>query len=181
MMNKALLLLMVPIFTFTACSSHAKELPLKEVQAKFRRDDTAMQQFFYLGKLHCLDKQVNWQNGLDKNSLFSKGYISMFNEMSALGRLMREDRLSQVFARFEQENIEKPARDADQVKICSDLYHSEKGKTVYLKTVSDRSNYFDAKRDNYHEKFNYMSEEEIRQNMTDYLKYGKIDIKRFVD
>ncbi|WP_303100193.1 hypothetical protein [Neisseria sp.] len=173
---------MLPLFTLTACSSHAKELPLKQVQEKLSRDEKALAHFLYLGKLHCLDSQLySYPADVFQEGSFNRAHQGLFNMHSNTTRLLRGDKLAAVFTRFERANLPEVKGDDDAVLACSSLYHSEKGKKLYLETIGNKANYMDGNPKDHVVYYNELDKEEVHQNLLDYLKYGQIDVRRLVD
>lgn len=154
----------------SACTSHAKSIPLKQVQEKLKSDDVAFSEFIALGKLHCLDSYFHHNNGAKPNELLMMGYTSIFNGLTAFTRLVDEQKLFNAFNTII--NPTQFQQITDPVSTCHLLYEKY-GQNLYQDFIIQKDNYMQTNPKHPSEKDHH------QQNMQDYLQYGKLDARRF--
>lgn len=160
----------------SALSNHTL---LNKVKEKLSNDQIAFDQFQYLGQLHCLDRYL--MNDDKKNNNFHNSYLELDFTLSPITRLFTEDGLDNTFKNFEK-SYPKAKRDTQQrldfnnyINICQNELSAEKLSNLYKKFINDLNNYHKPG-----EEYRNWEEEDIEQNMEDYLEYGKINYKRFL-
>lgn len=154
----------------SACTSHARSIPLKQLQEKLKSDEVALGEFVALGKLHCLDSYFHQNNGATPNELFTMGYATTFNGLTAFTRLVDEQKLFDIFnATTATAQLQKSI---DPVGACHVLYEKH-GQNLYQSFIMQKDNYI-------HTNPKHPSEQtHHQQNIQDYLQYGKLDARRF--
>lgn len=146
-----------------------------KVKEKLATDQIAFSQFQYLGQIYCLDGYLRH----DKN--FRKSYLELNDSLSTITRLFTQDGLHNTFIDFEKD-YPKVKRDNQRgldfnnyINICQNEFSAKKLSKPYKKLINNL--------DNYHtpgEIYRYRENEDIEQNMKDYLEYGKMDYRRFL-
>lgn len=80
--------LLLTLLFFIINNSNAANL-LTQVKEKLSNDKLALEQFKYLGTLHCLDVRIKMKN----NSLFTNEYIHLYNNLYPFPRLIKSNKL----------------------------------------------------------------------------------------
>ncbi|MFU2090218.1 hypothetical protein [Avibacterium avium] len=175
MPNKKFLL---TLLFFIINNSNASNL-LTQVKEKLSNDKLALEQFQYLGTLHCLDVRI----GMGKNSLFTNEYIHLYSNLYPFPRLFKSNKLLEKYIVIEKDVI-FPKKGVmldkyfhNDLNSCLKLYSSSNIKKQYLDFISKKINYIDEDPDS----SEYEDEKTIRENMLDYINRGKLDVHRFVD
>lgn len=157
-MNKITLLL----FLFTPYFSYANTL-FSSVSKKFEKDEFAYKQFQQLGIAHCLDMKN------EKKENFKQEYIFLYNSLSPLARMIKEESFDITFSKLESGNPPLFKQS------CTLAYSSKATRKKYNKLIYNKNSYFNENDEI------LFSKEELEQNMIDYLKKGKINKCRFLD
>lgn len=150
--------------------SYADDLILNRVQNKLLSDKQAFSQFKYLGELHCLDNKL----GFSDSRLFSQEYINFFNGLFGLPRLITKEALENNFSNFENENNKIIELYENKILFCHKLYSRESSHELYNKLILNQNSYYKSTNEEY-----FTSADEFQQHMMDYLKFGRIDKRRY--
>lgn len=88
---------------FLSCAAYAKDVSFSKVINKFREDTVAVEQFRYLGILHCLDDRVYLDKNIrpNQNKLFVNAYIELDSNLFGLPRLITQYALDKNFSKFQ--------------------------------------------------------------------------------
>ncbi|OOF46130.1 hypothetical protein BKK51_03940 [Rodentibacter trehalosifermentans] len=172
-MKKFILLI---LFSFSQTAFSNNELFTK-VKQKLKNDPIVFNQFQYLGILHCLDKYLKIEN----NGNFYNAYLELDLALSPITRLFTNEGLNNIYQNFEK-NFPHIKRDNvkslnfnNYIKICQNEFSKKKTLNIYHQFIIDKNNYHKAGEDNTN-----WENEDIEQNMKDYLEFGKINYKRFL-
>ncbi|OOF45839.1 hypothetical protein BKK52_12055 [Rodentibacter trehalosifermentans] len=172
-MKKFILLI---LFSFSQTAFSNNELFTK-VKQKLKNDPIVFNQFQYLGILHCLDKYLKIEN----NGNFYNAYLELDLALSPITRLFTDEGLNNIYQNFEK-NFPHIKRDNvkslnfnNYIKICQNEFSKKKTLNIYHQFIIDKNNYHKAGEDNTN-----WENEDIEQNMKDYLEFGKINYKRFL-
>ncbi|HHT7683867.1 hypothetical protein [Pasteurella multocida] len=148
-----------------------------EVQEKLKNDSIVFSQFQYLGELHCLDKYLRIEN----EGNFSNAYLELDLALSPITRLFTSEGLHNTYQNFgksypniKRDNV-KSLDFNNYIQICQNEFSKNKILNVYNQFIIDKNNYHKAGESNTN-----WENEDIEQNMKDYLKFGKINYKRFL-
>lgn len=170
-MKPLLILLLTILLPISACNKYANALPLKQVQEKFINDSVNLNDFLYLGKLHCIGHYFHNEINADKDELLHYQHNVSFNNLKGIARLFDFDKLAQNFYNFEKEKL--PKSSTDIVSFCHQLYENN-GKTLYQGFINNPDNYIATQYKKGDDDF-----EHYKSDMTDYLQYGQIDARRY--
>lgn len=159
---KKLLVFFILVSGFASAESY--DDTMNKIIKKLTNDLEVFKQFKTLGILHC-----NQFFERDRNMYaYEKKYYTLYNEMYALPRLFPLDIISESFENFEKNNVNK------EKKSCEESYDSLSLRNVYNDMINKKTSYYNKKNTE------YFDENEMVENMQDYLKSGKINYKRFI-
>jgi len=158
---------------------------LDAVITKFRNDNRSFEEYVSFGKIQCYTKIINADDG----DLFFQLYASLYNNLSPLARLLKEDAIKQNLdeyflrneARFKEcrskkeWDNKKESNIYKEIKICESLFDkNDVLKKQYLTLINNKKNYNDDSNGDFDRK----REETFRK---DYLDNYFIKWCRLVD
>ncbi|MBN6074893.1 hypothetical protein HYE59_02260 [Aggregatibacter actinomycetemcomitans] len=171
---KKLILMILCLFSQVAFSN---DVLFTKVQQKLKDDPITFNQFQYLGILHCLDKYLRIEN----DGSFYNAYLELDLALAPITRLFTSDGLHDTYQGFEK-NMPHIKRDSvrsldfnNYINICQKEFSENKILELYNQFILNKNNYHRAGESNTN-----WDDEDVEQNMKDYLEFGKVDYRRFL-